>query len=112
MKIDLRPNENLFREGTANLQRGAETVGGWLFLTDQRLFFQSHSFNVQTGATDIPLSQVRGTRLCWTKFLGLIPLLPNSLAVTLANGVEHRFVVFGRKEWAAAISARAPVAGA
>ena len=112
MKIDLHPNEKLLREGAANLLRGVETVGGKLFLTDQRLFFQSHSFNVQTGPTDIPLAEVRGTRLCWTKFLGVIPLFPNSLAVATTSGTEYRFVLFGRKGWATAIGAQAPVAGA
>jgi hypothetical protein len=110
MKIDLHSNEKLIREGAANLQRGAETVGGKLFLTDKRLFFQSHSLNVQTGPTEISLSQVRGTRLCWTKFLNLIPVFPNSLAVDTNAGVEYRFVLFGRTEWASAIDAQMQVA--
>ena len=112
MKIDLHSNEKLIREGGANLQRGVETVGGRLFLTDQRLFFQSHSFNVQTGATEIPLSEVKGTELCWTKFLGVFPLFPNSLAVRTTGGNEHRFVLSGRKQWAAAIGAQQHAAGA
>jgi GRAM domain len=112
MKIDLRPNEKLIREGGANLQRGIEAVGGKLFLTDQRLFFQSHSINVQTGATEIPLSDIRGTELCWTKFLGVIPLFPNTLAVHTVSGVEYRFVLYGRKEWATAIGAQQQLAGA
>jgi hypothetical protein len=106
MKISLNPNEKLLREGAANLQRGAETVGGKLFLTDQRLFFQSHAVNIQSGSAEIPLSQISGTRLCWTKFLDFIPLAPNSLAVETANGIEYRFVLFGRKEWAAAIGSQ------
>lgn len=112
MKIILYPNEKLVREGAANLQRGLETVGGKLFLTDQRLFFQSHSFNIQTGATEVPLPQILGTRPCWTKFLSLVPLLPNSLAVLTSSGTEYRFVLFGRKEWAAAIDAQARLVGA
>jgi hypothetical protein len=106
MKINLNPEEKLLREGSANLQRGAETVGGRLFMTDQRLFFSSHSLNVQTGTTEIPLSQVRSTRLCWTRFLNIIPVFPNSLAVVTTGGVEHRFVLFGRKTWASAIDAQ------
>lgn len=107
MNINLHPNERLLREGAANLQRGVETVGGKLFLTDQRLCFQSHSFNVQTGATDMPMSQIGGTRLCWTRFLGILPLLPNSLAVAMVDGSEYRFVLFRRSEWAMAISVTA-----
>lgn len=112
VNINLNPNEKLLRKSAANLQRGVETVGGKLFLTDQRLFFQSHSFNVQTGATEIPLTQVRSTRLCWTKFLNVIPVFPNSLAVETFSGIEYRFVLFNRKAWAVAIDAQVSLAGA
>jgi len=112
MNITLQPNEKLVLEGDANLQRGLETVGGKLFLTDQRLFFQSHALNVQSGPTQIELSDICGTRLCWTTFLGLIPLFPNSLAVETATGPEYRFVVSGREQWATAIGAQVQVAGA
>lgn len=111
MKIDLHAGEKLIREGAANLQRGMETVGGRLFLTDQRLFFQPHSFNVQTGFADIPLGEIRGTKLCWTKFLGIVPLTPNSLAIQTANGSQYRFVLFGRREWATAIGTQAQIPG-
>lgn len=111
MNITLRPNEKLVREGGANLQRGMETVGGMLYLTDQRLFFQTHAFNVQTGSTQIELSDLTGTRLCWTKFLGVVPLFPNSLEVRTAGGTDYRFVLFGRRQWAAAIGTQARIAG-
>ena len=90
MGLPLPPGETLVREGAANLHRGC-------------LRFQSHAFNVQTGATEIPLSEIVSLRLCWTRFLGRIPIFPNSLAVTLADGNEHHFVVHGRKRWAEAI---------
>ena len=112
MKITLQSNEKLVREGRANLQRGMEAVGGKLFLTDRRLFFQAHELNAQAGPTQIELSDVSGTQLCWTKFLGLIPLVPNSLAVQTASGTEYRFVLSDREQWAAAIGAQAQVAGA
>jgi len=103
MKFDLRPSERLIMEGAANLQRGLETVGGRLFLTNSRLFFQSHAFNVQTGPTEIGLSQIRGTERRFSTFLGLIPVLPNALAVLTASGAEYSFVLFGRADWEAAI---------
>lgn len=85
--------------------------GGRLYLTDRRLSFHSHAFNVQTGVTDIPLSQVRGTHPCWTKFLGMIPLFPTSLAVSTADGGQYHFVVHDRDAWAAVIGAKLPGAG-
>ena len=105
MKIDLHSNEKLIREGCANLQRGVETVGGRLFLTDQRLFFQSHSFNVQTGATEIPLSEVKGTELCWTKFFGAFHY-SQTLLLSDHWWYGHRLVLSGRKQWAVAIGAQ------
>ena len=104
MKIELAANERVIREGGANVQRRWEAVGGRLFLTNARLVFSSHSFNVQTGPLEIPLADIREITPCWTKFMGLIPLAPNSLAVRSDSG-EHRFVVHGRRAWAAAIHA-------
>ena len=40
MKTELNPNEALIKKGGANLQKGAESVGGYLYLTDQRLIFE------------------------------------------------------------------------
>ena len=103
MKIDLQPNETLIQDGGANLQRRWEAVGGRLFLTSDRLVFTSHAFNVQTGPVEIPLADIRGVVPCWTKFLGLLPLVPNSLCISTDQG-EHRFVLHGRSKWAAAIA--------
>lgn len=102
MKNELLAGETITKSGVANLQRGVETVGGKLYLTNQRLVFESHAFNIQTGATIIPLSEVTETTPCWTKFLNLVPLAPNSLAIFTASE-EQRFVLFGRKTWKAAI---------
>ncbi len=103
MKTPLDTNETVLKKGGANLQRGAETVGGWLYLTDRRLIFESHAFNFQTGATAIPLGEIATVTKCWTKFLNVIPLAPNSLAVVTSQGQEHRLVLFGRGAWLAAI---------
>ena len=62
------------RDGMASIQRGIETVGGSLYLTTQRLIFESHALNIQTGKTIIPLGDVKDVQTCWTKFLGLIPM--------------------------------------
>src|SRR3954451_16880617 len=102
----LQPGEALIKESRANLQRGIESVGGHLYLTDRRLIFESHRFNVQAGATEIPLGDITGVRKVWTTFLGAIPLPPNSIAVTTAGGQEHRIVCSKRDEWIAAIGAR------
>ena len=99
----LAPGEPLVKEGRANLQRGVESVGGHLYLTDRRLIFESHRFNVQKGATEIPLADVTDMRKTWTKFLGLIPIAPNSIAVTTRDGTVRQIVLSGRDAWLAAI---------
>jgi hypothetical protein len=99
MKTKLQNGEKILKDGRANLQSSVDTVGGKLFLTDQRLIFESHKFNVQTGATEISLSNVMGVKPCWTKFLGIIPLAPNSMAVMTKDGKSRQFVVSRRDSW-------------
>ncbi len=106
MKTQLLPDETIIKEGLANMQRGIEAVGGKLYLTNQRLVFESHAFNIQTGATIIPLSSVTGVRKCWTRLLGLIPMVPNGIAVSAKEGKKYRFVTWGRQEWISTIGAR------
>lgn len=103
MKTDLVVDEIVVRAGPANFQRRSETVGGRLYLTNRRLIFESHAFNAQTGTTIIARTAITSVRKCWTKLLDLIPLLPNSIAVRSNDGMEYRFVVFGRQGWIDAI---------
>ncbi len=106
MKTELQQGEEIIKKAPANLQKGIETVGGHLYLTNQRLVFETHSLNVQRGVTGLYLTNISSTRKCWTKFLGTIPLLPNSLAICTKQGKEYRFVIFGRTAWASAIESR------
>jgi hypothetical protein len=86
-------------EARANMRRGAEHVGGRLFLTDRRLIFESHAFNIQRGSTEIPIAGISELRKAWTRFLGTMPLAPTTMVVTDHEGMEHEFVVRGRSEW-------------
>lgn len=111
MKTQLSVDESIVKEGKANLQRGFETVGGQLYLSNQRLIFEAHSFNIQTGSSVISLKNVTDVVTCWTKFLNLFPLMPNSIKVITKAGEEYRFVVFGRDEWLRSIKSQLPKAG-
>ena len=64
----------------------------------------------KVGTRDIPryylrdyhdrdLSNIDSTAKVWTKFLNLIPLIPNSLAINSKTGEEYKFVLFGRNAW-------------
>ncbi|MBN2146545.1 MAG: hypothetical protein JW726_04115 [Anaerolineales bacterium] len=106
MKTQRMPDEAVIKEGPANLQKNIETVGGKLYLTNFRLIFEAHSINIQGGITEIAVADIDRLDKAWTKFLGLIPLFPNSLEVRIKGGQAYRFVLFGRDEWAAAIQAQ------
>jgi hypothetical protein len=106
MKTPLLDGELPAREVGANLQRGMEAVGGRLYLTSHRLIFESHAFNVQTGVTVIDRAAISGAAPCWTKFLGVIPIFPNSMEVVTTDGTRHQFVLMGRASWISALSAQ------
>ena len=106
MKTALKQDEQIIKDGSANLQKNIEAVGGKLYLTNQRLVFESHKLNAQSGMVELEISNIQSSRACWTMFLGIIPIFPNSLAVFTKQGKEYRFVLFGRHGWAAAISAQ------
>ena len=95
--------EKAVRDGPANLQRGIESVGGRLFLTSRRLVFEPHGVNVQSRRLALRLRDIDDVYTSWTRLLGLIPLVPNSIAVTTRDGKTHRFVLFGRADWVRAI---------
>ena len=106
MKTRTRDSEKNIKHGSANLQKNIETVGGKLSLTNERLIFVAYQINVQNASIEIELSNIQSSEKCWTKFLGLIPIMPNSLAVYTKEGKEYRFVLFGRAAWSAAIEAQ------
>lgn len=112
MKAALRNGERIIKEGAANLQKNIETVGGKLYLTNHRIVFEAHTFNVQDGAIEVDIPNIHSAEPSWTKFLGFLPIFPNSLSVYTKQGKEYRFVLFGRGAWAAAIIATAQGANA
>ena len=103
MNTTLAQGENLIKQGGANILRGIEAVGGHLYLTNKRLIFESHAFNIQKGATEINLNEIASLNKAWTKFLGAIPLFPNSIVVATSTGNEYSFTLLGRESWISAI---------
>lgn len=103
MKTQLLQNERLIKKGGANLQRGLETVGGNLYLTNIHLIHEPHSFNLQTEPAVIGLSAVKSIRPDWTKLLGVIPAFPNALVITTEER-EYRITVFNREKWLESIN--------
>jgi hypothetical protein len=90
--------ERVIRESPANHFRRFEGVGGWLFLTDHRLVFKSHSLNIQRHEISLPFDMIVHAQPGMTAWV-----FPNGLLVTTRDGRRERFVVEGRDEWAASI---------
>jgi hypothetical protein len=91
-------DEQLLKQGPANHFLGLEGVGGWLYLTDKRLLFRSHRFNVQNHEVSMPLDEIVEAQVCPTAWI-----IPNGLRVVTTQKAE-RFVVEGRRTWVAEIS--------
>lgn len=92
------PGETITKTGLANHYVGIEAVGGYLVLTDRRLHHIPHALNIQSTPVSCPLSAITDVRTGWNF------IMPNAVIITLQDGRSERFVVNGRKEWAAAIS--------
>jgi hypothetical protein len=76
----------------ANLFRGIEAVGGLIILTDKRIIFQPHLFNIQRSVVEIPLKDVVEVRERNT-----YEIVPNGMLVKTRSGEEYKFVVPDRK---------------
>jgi hypothetical protein len=86
--------EDLVKEGGANHFRSIEAVGGWMYLTDRRLLFRSHSLNVQRHELSIPLETISEAKPRMT-----FGIIPNGLEVKTIDGNTEKFVVEDRKGW-------------
>jgi hypothetical protein len=96
--LQLTGGEKLLAEEPVNLWRGAEAVGGVIKITNRRLFFEPHSFNVQKSPEEIPLNQIveiepLDYRGHWTKLAS-----KTGMFVKLESGTEYRFVVRDREK--------------
>jgi len=105
MKTDLIVGEVLLKKSRANAQRGWEAVGGQLFLTNKRLIFESHGYNVQRGISLINLGDITKVTPSWTRAWGIFPAFPNSIRVETNDGKRYEFICWGRGDWISKIEA-------
>jgi len=82
------------RTGNANHFRGVLAVNGRLTLTASHLRFAANRLNLQTYEQVIPLEEIAAVQ----PRRGLA-LVGDGIAIVLQDATEHRFVVFGRREW-------------
>ena len=87
-------NEKIVFETGANHFKGVEGVGGKLYLTNKRLIFKSHNFNIQKHELSISLSNVDKVRRYST-----FGIVNNGLSVTTSDNVIEKFAVQEPEEW-------------
>ncbi len=90
--VALEPGEKLMAKVPANLWRGWEAVGGKLYITDRRMRFETHPYNVQVGPAEILMSEVKAVSR--VNNLGLVP---NGLLVETTKRGCYQFVVWNRQ---------------
>jgi hypothetical protein len=86
--------ERLLHDGPANHFLNGEGVGGWLFLTKERLLFRSHQFNVQRHELSVLLKDIAEVQPVRTA-----RIFPNGLRLVTRSGSEERFVVREHGTW-------------
>lgn len=94
VKPMLAKDEQIEIEGPANLMRKMEGVGGKIFLTDKRMIFKSHKYNIQNTQTEIPYGSIEDVST--RKTAGLVS---NGLRISTKDGEEYNFVVYNRDMW-------------
>ena len=78
----------------ANHFQGVEGVGGKLYLTNKRLIFKSHNFNIQNHEFSIRLSEVDKVKRYHT-----FGVVNNGLLITTIHNSIEKFVVQEPEEW-------------
>lgn len=96
MKTKLKEGEFLIKEGAANyFNRGnglflGQSAGGKLYLTNQRILFEGHGFNVGREAVVLYVNEIIS---CITGF-------PNTLTLLNDRNEEYKFALNGKGKWA------------
>ncbi len=93
VSINLTANENLLRESRATHWKGFEGVGGKLFLTNRRVYFKSHFFNIQTHEQSISLQDIVKLEAKHSDFFS------SKLSIILKDGSKEVFYIPKRKQW-------------
>lgn len=97
----LEDDEQIVREGLATHFQGIEAVGGRLVLTNERVRFKSHPFNIQTH--DWSVARTNISEMEPVRTFGIVP---NGLLIKEKSGETQRFVVRDREGWCQHVAAR------
>lgn len=98
MNIILQPEETLTKKGYANHFIEHIGITGTLFLTNTRVCFITHPLNFKKYDWQVSLNDIQEI-----VFKNNLIIFTHGLRIRLQNGEEHRFAVWRRKLWKAAI---------
>ena len=102
---ELMPNEFIRKQGRINLYKNKDTVGvrGWLFLTNQHLFFLTGRLSMSKEYVSIPLSDINNKEpIC------IYWLSANGLQLTTKQGEQLKIISFDWRDWQENIPAHYP----
>lgn len=99
-EIELRPGENLLMADVANKMQTFGSKGGKLFLTDQRLVFKAHGFNIGSKVDTYELSEIQ-TQGNTMNIKTASNLISFTISFYTRNGETLSFVVkrSSKNEW-------------
>jgi hypothetical protein len=91
-KDELKEGEEFLAIVGANLFRGIEAVGGYMIITNLRVLFRPHAFNIQKQPAEIPLNDIAEVGKRKT-----MRIESNGMFIRAKSGVEYGFVVKERE---------------
>lgn len=94
IKIIVEPDERVLFHTPANHFKGVESVGGQLYLTNNRIIFKSHNFNIQKHQLSINLTEIK--EFCRYKPLGLVN---NGLYIITIQNKKEKFIIEEIENW-------------
>ncbi len=102
--LELAPGESIFATAVANHFLHGEGRGGKLVLTEHRVAFVPHRYNMQLDTFSVPWDEIKtvctAESMTATAIAALIGVddrgLQNGLLVALSDGRCERFVAFNR----------------
>ncbi|MCW1930089.1 MAG: PH domain-containing protein [Candidatus Kerfeldbacteria bacterium] len=99
MTIDLQPNEQILMKAMANHMLHGITSIGYLWLTNQRVFFCTRPINFKHETFSFPLHEIRDVTTP-----NILKIFPQGLHITSNSGLEATFSVWNRKKWITSIN--------
>jgi GRAM domain len=93
VETELNSDEQIIVSDRANLFRGSIAIGGVITLTDKRLIFKPHLFNIDRSDEQIEVEKIRGVKKVRT-----LKLFDTSLCIITEDEHEFKFVLGNNRD--------------